>query len=197
MCVLVMKNDKDGKLLCVESRIVVLGKFEDRLYQNSQRYAPVLKYIYLRLLTAKAVGDKHILQKGYCNNSFCNAPSSRKWCHGNKTSHWRPGFPGIWIMAPQEKLYGLCQYPIVVKTWSKVFWSRWASILHHIYPASFRVYFLTPSILTSSPQFNPNSTLASMLTILCFTHSATPPLPENDVTVIRPSIGDPYFQKYE
>ena len=53
MCVLVVKNDKDGKPLRAKSRIVVLGKFEDRLYQKSQLYASVLKYISLRLLTAK------------------------------------------------------------------------------------------------------------------------------------------------
>ena len=63
MCVLVVKNNKDGKPLRTKSRIVVLGNFEDRLYQKPQRYAPMLKYISLRLLTDKAVGDKRILQK--------------------------------------------------------------------------------------------------------------------------------------
>ena len=67
-----MKNDKDGKPLRAKSRIVVLGNFEDRLYQKSQRYAPVLKYSSLRLLTAKAVGNKRILQQGDCKNAFCN-----------------------------------------------------------------------------------------------------------------------------
>ena len=60
MCILVLKNDKDGKALRAKSRIVVLGDFEDRLYQKYQRYAPVLKYRSLRLLTAKAVVDKRI-----------------------------------------------------------------------------------------------------------------------------------------
>ena len=72
MCVLVVKNDKYGKLLRAKSCIVVLGNSEDRLYQNSQRYAPVLKYISLLLLTDKAVGDKHILQQGYWKNAFYN-----------------------------------------------------------------------------------------------------------------------------
>ena len=49
MCVLVVKNDKDGKKLRAKSRIVVLGNFKDRLYQKSQRYAPVLKYSSLTL----------------------------------------------------------------------------------------------------------------------------------------------------
>ena len=70
MCVLVVKNDKDGKPLRSKYRIVVLGNFEDRLYQNIQRYAPVLKYNPLHLLTAKVVVDKRILQQGYCKNVF-------------------------------------------------------------------------------------------------------------------------------
>ena len=73
MCVLVVKNDKDGKPLRTKSRIFVLGRFEDRLYQKSQCYDPVLKYSSLRLLTAKAVVYKRILQQGDCKNAFCNA----------------------------------------------------------------------------------------------------------------------------
>ena len=64
ICVLVVKNDKDGKPIRIKSRIVVLGNFKDRLYQNPQRYAPVLRYISLLLLTAKAVVDKRVLQQG-------------------------------------------------------------------------------------------------------------------------------------
>ena len=64
MCVLVVKNYKYGKPLRAKSRILVLGNFEDSLYQNPQRYAPVLKYISLCLLKSKAVGDKRILQQG-------------------------------------------------------------------------------------------------------------------------------------
>ena len=44
MCVLVVKNYKDGKPLRAKSRIFVLGKFEHRIYQKSQSYAPILKY---------------------------------------------------------------------------------------------------------------------------------------------------------
>ena len=61
MCVLVVKTDKDGKPNRAKSRIVVLGNYEDRYYNKSQRYAPVLKYSSLRLLTSKAVGDKRVL----------------------------------------------------------------------------------------------------------------------------------------
>ena len=73
MFVLVVKNDKDGKALCAKSRIVVMGNFEDHLYQKSQHYAPVIKYSSLRLLIAKAVVYKRILPKGDCKNALCNA----------------------------------------------------------------------------------------------------------------------------
>ena len=71
MCVLVVKK-KYGNPLRAKSRIVVLGNFEDRLYQKSQRYALVLKYSSLRLTTSKAVVDERMLQHGDCNNVFYN-----------------------------------------------------------------------------------------------------------------------------
>ena len=72
MCVLVVNNDKDGKPFRSKYRIVFPGIFVYRLYQKSQRYAPVLKYSYLRILTAKAVGNKRILQQVDCKNVFYN-----------------------------------------------------------------------------------------------------------------------------
>ena len=53
MCALFVENDKDVKSLRAKSRIVIIGNFKDRLYQKSPPYAPVLKYSFLRLLTAK------------------------------------------------------------------------------------------------------------------------------------------------
>ena len=73
MCVLVVKNENDEKWLRTKSRIVVLGNFENRLYQKTQRYSPVFKYSPLRLLTAKAAVEKCILQQGDCKNALCNA----------------------------------------------------------------------------------------------------------------------------
>eukprot|EP00804_Cyclotella_cryptica_P001572 CCRYP_003772-RA/>CCRYP_003772-RA protein AED:0.48 eAED:0.48 QI:0/-1/0/1/-1/1/1/0/62 len=52
---------------------MVLGNFEDRVEEKSQRYAPVLKYSSLRLLLAKAVRSKRVLQQGDFKNAFCNA----------------------------------------------------------------------------------------------------------------------------
>ena len=73
MCVLVIKHDKNGKPDRAKSRIVVLGNYEERVYSKSDRYAPVLKYSSLRLLTSKAVGDRRVLQQADCKNAFCNA----------------------------------------------------------------------------------------------------------------------------
>ena len=68
-----MKNYKYGKPLCDKSHIIVLGNFEDRFYQKSQCYAPVLKYSSLCLLTAKVVGNKRIPHQGYLNDTIFNA----------------------------------------------------------------------------------------------------------------------------
>ena len=70
-----LSREKQQRLKTTSRQVsnCILGNFEDRLYQKSQRYAPVLKYISPRLLTAKAVGDKLILQQGDCKNAFCNA----------------------------------------------------------------------------------------------------------------------------
>ena len=73
MCVLVVKPDRDDKPNRAKSRIVVLGNFEDRLYAKAQRYAPVLKYDSLRLLTPNAVSHRRVLQQGNCKNAFCQA----------------------------------------------------------------------------------------------------------------------------
>ena len=73
MCVLVVKPDKDDKPNRAKSQIVVLGNFKDRYYSKHQRYAPVLSYSRLRIMTSMAVGDKGILQQGDCKNTFCQA----------------------------------------------------------------------------------------------------------------------------
>ncbi|KAL7538082.1 hypothetical protein ACHAWF_005990, partial [Thalassiosira exigua] len=73
MCVLVVKPDKDSRPHRAKSRIVVLGSYEDRVYDKSKRYAPVLKYSSLCLLTSMATGDRRILQQGDCKKAFCQA----------------------------------------------------------------------------------------------------------------------------
>ena len=73
MCVLVVNNDKYGKPFHAKSRIIVLGNFKDRLHCKLQRYAPVLEYTSLCLLSAKVVGDKSIFQQVDCKRELCNA----------------------------------------------------------------------------------------------------------------------------
>ena len=111
MCVLVVKNEKYSKALYIKSRIIVLGKFEYRLYQKSQRYAPVLKYIYFHLLTAKSADDKCILQQGDLNNALRNTNIP-----DDKMTVIRPpiGDPYFqdneyWLL--NKTLYGLRRYP--------------------------------------------------------------------------------------
>ena len=108
MCVLVVKKEKYEKPLCAKSQIVVLWNFEDRLNQKSQRYAPVLKYSFLRLLTDKSVGDKRKLQQGDCKNAFCITTLP-----DNEVIVIRPpiGDPDFqedeyWLL--KKTLYGLC-----------------------------------------------------------------------------------------
>ena len=73
MCVLLVKNDKDGHPQRAKSRIVVLGNHEDRCWSKAARYAPVLKYSSLRLLTARACSQRRVFQQADCNNTFCQA----------------------------------------------------------------------------------------------------------------------------
>ena len=111
MCVLVVENDTDRKTLCAKSRIVVLGNFEDRLYQKSQRYSPVLKYSSLNLLTSKSLGDKWILQQGDWKDELCNSTLP-----GDEVTVIIPPIGDLafqeyeyWLL--KKTLYGLCQYP--------------------------------------------------------------------------------------
>ena len=111
MCVLVVKNDKYGKPLRAKSLIVFLGDFEDCLYQKSQRYAPLLKYISLRLLTAKAVVYERILQQGDCVNSFYNATLTNDEVNVIRSPIGNLAFQEdeYWIL--KKTLYGLRRSP--------------------------------------------------------------------------------------
>ena len=56
-----------------KSRIVVLGNLENRVWQKNEKFAPVLQYSSLRLLTSMAVEICCRLKHGDCKNTFCNA----------------------------------------------------------------------------------------------------------------------------
>ena len=127
MCVLVIKPDKDGKPHRAKSRIVVLGNFEDRIYQKSQRYAPVLKYDSLRLLTAKAIADKRILQQGDCKNAFCNATLPEDECTVVRPPVGDPAYhkDEFWLL--KKTLYGLRRSPRHIgMTWLHLSFVIWA-----------------------------------------------------------------------
>ena len=73
MWLLIIKNDKYRKPFRAKSHIIVMGNFKYRLYHKPQRYATVLKYISLRILTSRAVYNRLILQQGDLKNAFWNA----------------------------------------------------------------------------------------------------------------------------
>ena len=111
MCVLVVKPNKVEKPNQAKFRIIVLGNFEDRLYEKSQRYAPVLKCSSLRLLTAKCVGGKRILQQGDCKNAFCiaNLPDDEKMAIRPPVGDPSYGKDKYWLL--NKTFYGLRQSP--------------------------------------------------------------------------------------
>ena len=108
MCILVMKNGKDGKPLRDKSRIVVLGNSEDRLYQKPQHYDLVLKDSSLHLFTTKAVGNKRILPQGDFKNAFCNATLPDDEVTMIRFPIGNPDFQDdeYWLL--KKTLYGLC-----------------------------------------------------------------------------------------
>ena len=117
MCVLVMKNDKYGKALCYKYPIVVLGNFEDCLYQKSQRYALFLKYSPLRILTDKAAEEKCTLQQGDWNNAFCNAKIPDNEVTVIRPPIGDPDFQGYEYCLLKETLYGYVNLPTVGTIW--------------------------------------------------------------------------------
>ena len=124
MCVFFVKNDKDRKPLRAKSRTVVLRNFEDRLYQKSQCYHPVIKYSSVRLLTTKAVGNKRILQKVGLQERVLQCKASRWWSHCDPTSHCRPRFSRQWSLDPQENATWLTSIPPSLVQYDKMYSSQ-------------------------------------------------------------------------
>ena len=111
MCVIVVKYDKYGNPHRAKCCIVALGNFEDRYYSKSKRYAPVLKYSSLRLLTSMAVADCEILQQGDCKQAFCNATLPDDECTVVRPPIGDPAHSTgeYWLL--NKTLYGLCRSP--------------------------------------------------------------------------------------
>ena len=72
MCVLTIKKDENLLPLCAQSRIVVLGNHEDRIWSKSDRFAPVLRGDSLCFLVSLAVEKRRPLWQGDCKNAFCH-----------------------------------------------------------------------------------------------------------------------------
>ena len=70
MCVLTIKRDENMAPDRAKSRIVVLGNLEGRTWEKSEKYAPVLMYSSLRLLTSMATEARRVLKQGDCKNAF-------------------------------------------------------------------------------------------------------------------------------
>jgi hypothetical protein len=111
MCVIVVKYDKYGKPHRAKCRIVALGNFEDRYYSKSKRYAPVLKYSSLRLITSMAVADREVLQQGDCKQAFCNATLPDDECTVVRPPIGDPAHSTgeFWLL--NKTLYGLRRSP--------------------------------------------------------------------------------------
>ena len=68
-----MKKDKNFNPERAKARIVALGNLEDHEWDKHERYAPVLQYASLHLLTSQAIQQKRVLQQGDFKHVFCNA----------------------------------------------------------------------------------------------------------------------------
>ena len=68
-----VKQDGNYNPHRAKNRISVLGNHKDRAFNKSQRFAPVLFYSSLRILTSESTNKNRILQKGDYKNAFCNA----------------------------------------------------------------------------------------------------------------------------
>jgi hypothetical protein len=104
MNVQTIKKDEYGAPDRVKSRIVALGNFEDRIWEKSEKYAPVLRDESSRAMTIELGGRK---KQGDCKNTFlqsylpkdetivCQPP---KGCPLSKTGD-------LWLL--RKILYGL------------------------------------------------------------------------------------------
>ena len=81
-----------------KSRIIVLGNLKNRLWAKIEKYAPVLQYSSLRILTSMATNNFRLLGQGNCNNSFCNTNLL-----DNETAIRKP--PISWPFRQPDKLW--------------------------------------------------------------------------------------------
>lgn len=111
MCVQTIKKDENGAPDRAKSRIVVLGNLEDRLWEKSDRYAPVLQYSSLRLLTSMAVEKRRKLHQGDFKNAFVQAslPDDEMTIVRPPIGDPDSDLDEFWLL--QRSLYGLRRAP--------------------------------------------------------------------------------------
>jgi hypothetical protein len=73
MCVQTVKKDKNGAPDRAKSRIVALGNFEERVWEKSDKFAPVLRDESSRAMTSMAVQSGRREKQGDCKNAFCQS----------------------------------------------------------------------------------------------------------------------------
>jgi hypothetical protein len=111
MCVQTIKKDELGVPVRAKSRIVAHGNFEDRVWEKSEKFAPVLRDESARLMTSMAVQMGRIEKQGDCKNAFCQS-----YLPEGETIILRPpkGCPvtapgDLWLL--RKTLYGLRRSP--------------------------------------------------------------------------------------
>jgi hypothetical protein len=111
MNVQTLKKDENGALDRVKSRIVALGNFEDRIWEKSEEYAPVLRDESSRAMTSMAVETGRREKQGDCKNAFV-----QPYLPKDETIVCRPpkgcplSKPGdLWLL--RKTLYGLQRSP--------------------------------------------------------------------------------------
>jgi hypothetical protein len=111
MAVQTVKKDENGALDRAKSRIVALGNFEVRVWEKSEKFAPVLPDESSRVMTSMAVQSGRREKQGDCKNAFCQS-----YLPKDETIIIRPpkgcplSKPGeLWVLL--KTLYGLCRSP--------------------------------------------------------------------------------------
>jgi hypothetical protein len=111
MNVQTLKKDEVGALDRVKSRIVALGNFEDRVWEKSEKYAPVLRDESSQAMTCMAIGRGRREKQGDCKNALVQSylPKDEKIIcrppRGCPLS--KPG--DLWLL--RKTLYGLRRSP--------------------------------------------------------------------------------------
>ena len=107
MCAQTVKKDETGNPVRAKSRIVALGNHEERVWEKSEKFAPMLRDESSRTMTSMAAQAGRREKQGDCENAFCQSclPKDEvifvrppKGCPISKAGD-------LWV--PHKTLYGL------------------------------------------------------------------------------------------